>query len=644
MRVARSIFASSCFVASASFAQDVVDIPVERFRPAMSREGLIDVESAKVGEHFDVDVGVHLGYQLNPLVIYEDGARAGAIIAHRVHGNVMGAISLFEWVQLGLDIPVTPFQTGDTASLIGAIGAVNDPSFIGVGDMRFMPKVRVLREQDQFLDVAFIPTVTIPTGFPFDSNLGEGFFTFAPEVAASKALGPAKVAANLGYRFRPNTQVLDLVIGNELFFRGGAGVRLHDLVKIPVELDATMSFAGNPGYGVSTELPANTYPLEALLGAQVDVWGPLVAFGYGGVGIVGGYGAPDMRAGLGLRYAPRTPPDKDKDGIVNKDDACQDDPEDKDGYQDTDGCPDPDNDGDGVLDTADACANEAEDKDSFADDDGCPDTDNDGDGVADAEDGCPLKAGPAANKGCPVLDKDGDGVADKDDACPDKAGLKEKGGCPEDDRDRDGIKDVVDQCPDVVGAAKTAGCPDKDNDGVDDANDRCPDTAGPASLKGCPDQDKDGIADLDDKCPDKEETINGIEDTDGCPDKGKVLVVIKGDKIELKETVFFDPSKDTIQARSFPLLDQVALVMKAHPEIKKVRVVGHTDSDGNADANLDLSKRRAKAVVDGLIARGVESARLESDGFGASQPIADNKTKDGKAKNRRVELVVVEHD
>lgn len=119
-------------------------------------------------------------------------------------------------------------------------------------------------------------------------------------------------------------------------------------------------------------------------------------------------------------------------------------------------------------------------------------------------------------------------------------------------------------------------------------------------------------------------------------------MVVTKDKIELKETVFFDSGRDTIQKRSFSLLDQIARVMKAHPEVKHVRIEGHTHSDGSDEGNLDLSKRRAKAVLNALVSRGVEAKRLESEGYGESRPIAPNATKAGKAQNRRVELAIVD--
>ena len=94
-------------------------------------------------------------------------------------------------------------------------------------------------------------------------------------------------------------------------------------------------------------------------------------------------------------------PDRDHDGIPDHVDRCPDEPEDRDGFEDEDGCPDLDNDGDGIPDTIDRCPNEAEDGDAFEDEDGCPDLDNDKDGVFDAADRCPNEAGPASNQGCP---------------------------------------------------------------------------------------------------------------------------------------------------------------------------------------------------------------------------------------------------
>jgi outer membrane protein OmpA-like peptidoglycan-associated protein len=147
----------------------------------------------------------------------------------------------------------------------------------------------------------------------------------------------------------------------------------------------------------------------------------------------------DRQAQLALAHSPpdrcappikEGPHDADGDGIVDTADHCPYEPEDKDGFEDEDGCPDPDNDKDGIVDKNDKCPNEPEDFDQFEDQDGCPDPDNDRDGIADGADRCPNEAGSPENGGCPDKDKDGDGVIDRLDRCPDLAGDKDNEGCP----------------------------------------------------------------------------------------------------------------------------------------------------------------------------------------------------------------------
>ncbi len=129
------------------------------------------------------------------------------------------------------------------------------------------------------------------------------------------------------------------------------------------------------------------------------------------------------------------PGDRDRDGILDPDDQCPDQPEDFDGVDDLDGCPeDQDTDGDGFMDSIDLCVAEPEDVDGYLDTDGCPDPDNDGDQVPDVSDKCPLHAedpdGFEDEDGCPDDDNDGDGIADRADLCPNEAGPESEQGCP----------------------------------------------------------------------------------------------------------------------------------------------------------------------------------------------------------------------
>ncbi len=200
----------------------------------------------------------------------------------------------------------------------------------------------------------------------------------------------------------------------------------------------------------------------------------------------------------------------------------------------------------------------------------------------------------------------------------------------------------------LVSAPKNEEAPrDSDGDGIIDSADRCPSAAEDMDefedLDGCPDpdNDKDSISDVADKCVNEPETINGIDDDDGCPDQGKQMVIIEGDKIIILEKVYFATSKDVILERSFNLLSQVAATLKAHPEFDLIRVEGHTDSQGNAAMNLDLSGRRAASVKKFLVLAGIQTERLQTAGYGPTRPVASNGTPAGREANRRVEFVVV---
>jgi outer membrane protein OmpA-like peptidoglycan-associated protein len=180
---------------------------------------------------------------------------------------------------------------------------------------------------------------------------------------------------------------------------------------------------------------------------------------------------------------------------------------------------------------------------------------------------------------------------------------------------------------------------DYDHDGVPNAKDRCPYDPGPAELEGCPDRDGDGVPDIDDKCPDQP----GPVENDGCPLKeDEPLVEIETERLTLKDAIHFDTAMDTIKSESFKILNQIADIMKQHPELKRIRVEGHTDNVGAAAYNKDLSQRRARSVVRYLVEKGkVPAARLESEGYGFERPVASNATATGRAKNRRVEFQIL---
>jgi len=220
----------------------------------------------------------------------------------------------------------------------------------------------------------------------------------------------------------------------------------------------------------------------------------------------------------------------------------------------------------------------------------------------------------------PITDSDGDGIPDKVDQCPSavetKNGYRDLDGCP-------------DEAPD----------PDRDGDTVPDRIDSCPDQPGPQELDGCPDRDGDQIADIVDKCPDQP----GPADLDGCPPPAdEEPVVLESERIRIRNQVLYEFGSAKIDKQSFPLLDEVARVLAANPDVGPVVIEGHTDSVGPRLFNTDLSKRRAKAVEEYLVTKGIAQSRLRSDGFGFDRPIAPNDTPLNRAKNRRTEFKLVD--
>lgn len=324
--------------------------------------------------------------------------------------------------------------------------------------------------------------------------------------------------------------------------------------------------------------------------------------------------------------------DADKDGVADSQDKCADTP--NGAVVDSVGCP-VDSDKDGVADGLDMCPNTREG--AKVDEHGCDD-DFDADGVANAQDKCPnTKQGVKVDStGC-ALDGDKDGVPDGLDKCPNTAeGVAvDETGCAL-DFDKDGVPDAQDKCPNTVSglAVDSTGCAlDEDKDGVPDGYDKCPNTPkdAPVDSTGCfLDTDRDGVPDYEDKCPN---TVAGVKiDKKGCP------VNKKEDPDQLKKGIAFQTNSAKLTKPSYATLDDIVRLMNKIPDAK-LEVQGHTDNTGSAETNKKLSQDRAETVVNYFISKGIAAERVRAVGYGPEKPIADNKSKQGRAKNRRVELV-----
>jgi len=221
-----------------------------------------------------------------------------------------------------------------------------------------------------------------------------------------------------------------------------------------------------------------------------------------------------------------------------------------------------------------------------------------------------------------VADTDHDGIPDDIDACPtepeDHLGTDPDDGCPiPPDRDGDGIPDQYDKCPDVP----------EDKDGIQDAD-------------GCPedDADHDGIPDTKDACPLEPGPPNPDPKKNGCPQ----FIKVEGSVVRILQQVHFATGSTTILPDSFPMLQEIAGLLKANTLIHRMSIEGHTDDRGADDMNLKLSEGRAASVLAWLVQHGIEANRLESHGYGKTKPIADNATDAGRLTNRRVEFKILE--
>ena len=418
-----------------------------------------------------------------------------------------------------------------------------DENHGGPGDLRIGLKARAPFESEAF-SLAVMAEVSLPSGkgdelvmpgtstaqklFTTDeiNALGRVCVTFnLSEVAA---LAPLRVHLNAGYwlnrdetavRFPSYMFPLPGRLENKDVIMGGLGLEFpSSLVTLFTELYTEQLIDGRD-LASSKENPILITP-----GARVNLPFGIVATAALDLRLSGNDAEtafnpddelPEWAFTLGFDFVPALyAGDMDEDGVGDESDLCPTDPEDVDGFEDTDGCPDADNDLDGVVDAADRCPNEAENLNGYMDADGCPEPDADRDGVIDSADKCPGERedrdGYQDEDGCPDADNDADGILDASDACPNEPetmnGYADADGCPDEaprieaqvDTDKDGVPDSKDKCPslaeDVDGVQDTDGCPDVDND-------------------------LDGLMDAEDNCPNDAEDIDGVKDDDGCPDR-----------------------------------------------------------------------------------------------------------------------------
>jgi hypothetical protein len=527
-------------------------IDVQTFEYAVGPKTFVTVADGDVADRKQLAVDALITYLTKPFQIYDvdpndpnkiTGTRT-TVIRSMTSAQLTAAYGATERLQLGMNLPIVLALQGDGVMPETGSPAPGGLDVHGLGDLVLEAKYRLLR--GRALRLSAIGGLTLPTsvGTGGSQFLGDDLPTARGKLAAQIDAGRLSFGANAGVVLRKPRTVYGSTIGQQLVWGVASAARLTERWSLIAE---GYGRAGLPGMALDAS------PLELEGGVRYQATGSFAIVVGGGAGVIKGIGSPESRFFVSLGIAPDVR-DSDGDGVPNGRDKCPLVPEDRDGFEDEDGCPDPDNDHDGVADNEDRCPLVAEDIDGFEDEDGCPDPDNDKDGIPDLEDKCPNEAEdgkpPFPHDGCPVR--------------PEPAAAPAAPAEP--------------AVPEVVVEVDAPACAE-------------------------PDRDHDGIPDARDRCPDQPETINGVDDDDGCPDSGGMQVArLDGDRLAVERVPGVDG--DELSRGGAIIVDQMALIMRGHGEVTKWLIAIGQPSPSEA-------QRLAGAVRERLVARGVPGDRIE---------------------------------
>lgn len=569
---------------------------MERFQPALTYDAFVVTEGTAVREALPADalqLGLIGNGSLNPLVVVDDsGDITSRFVSSRVSGVLLASMTIAGPVSLGAGLPFFAAQQGDF-----------DPAPSGIGSLRLVPKVRLVDGRRAPLGVALLTEVRLPTHSDDEFSGGARSLVFAPKLAVDHRFPfGLRVGVNGGAVLRETTTFENVEAGSELVYsaaatlhpfgyqgrlalgvdvHGGAGLRALDLEELPLESTFFAAYRPRPD-------------IEVLGGPSL--------------GLVPGYGTPTFRAFLGIRYAP-TFRDRDHDGITDDRDRCPD------AY-------------------------------------GAPHRDDERHGCPDEPEAYPatvLVRGPDGEelKGVPVTietktTKSGVPVRLAPGTYP--VTIEAKGYGPtqavlvvtpdgkntvEVQLETPGTVRVTVVGPDGEPLKRGGARLEIDDDVVRARNSVVEIIAAPGTqavwirAKGYVPQRVEI------------EVVAG-QVSEATVQLHPIEIEVTDQQIRLSGAVHFDTGSAKLVQESHALLDEVVLVMKDNPSIKKLRIEGHTDSRGSEEFNQRLSEARAASVKAYLVRQGVDADRLEAQGYGESRPISDNLD-----ENRRVDFVIV---
>jgi outer membrane protein OmpA-like peptidoglycan-associated protein len=575
-------------LASLAHAQSVPEINAQLFRPSIDSSATLWTDESLMSPDKYTLGRATLHYVNDPFVYMSASGERTELVSGLWQLNAAVAHTRGP-VRLGVDVPIYLRSNG----LLGGETGLGD---IGV-DARFT----ALDRREKPLGLALAGRLSAPTS-TVDAPLGGGLGWELAVIADTELGDDTVLAANLGTKGVKNVQLDNFEYRDQLFLRAGVGHALSESAGVSLDWSSHFTYGafGEPG----------GRPSEVLLGGWKRVGGDWVVRGGAGTGLSSGIGSPKFRALVSVSYEPpREDVDTDGDGILDKDDACVDTPEDLDGVADTDGCPE---------------ATQVSVR------------------VVDEEgktlDGASWTLGEASGTGAGEIELYG------------------------------GSYTVSAQAEGRVPSTLTVDVPDAISyevqvpivlipgrlmvSAIDDAGNAVPEavwTIRSEKLKnipaGEPYEVRPGTYSIVVEAPAYKPVKRSIEVVTDTEEVVQLTLepsqaTVKAEKIEIADSVYFETAKAVIKTESHSLLQDVAAILNTHPEITKLRIEGHTDSRGNDATNKVLSQERADAVKAYLVSQGVEASRLETVGYGEEKPLDTAENKAAWAKNRRVDFFI----
>ncbi len=648
------------------------------FRPTIDGQATLWTDDAQRAQNGAFSGRFLLSYANDPFVYVSDDYGQYDLLSDVLQANLLGGLSL-GFLRVGADIPIYLFSSGE---------AVN--SGTGLGDIALDTKANLVQQGSSPLGFALGLRFTAPTAMvdaPLGMNNGLGWEV---QAIVDRRIGHLLMAANLGTRGLPQSDMADITWDDQLFYRIGGGYSLSDSAGLSADLAGLFNY--------STPISDPAHPLEALLGGWVFVADSLALRGGVGTGLTRGVGAPAMRAVLALSYSPGQAQEEPELQVVAEatqpetaepvqvaqaeepsqaettepvqvaqaetPEPVQEEPDQAEAVEQAPVEPTPeptavaatvlaDSDGDGIPNQDDSCVDEPEDKDDYHDSDGCPDPSYLADIRIIAPDGSVIPGVETTLEGeGVVLHK---GASFQVELHPGTYSIKAvaEGFQPVTSSfkmpaEPTATESVVLNLEPVATLANLTlsvkdekGRPLSGTWSIDRSRSlRFEDGSSESSLTP-------GKHDILVSAPGYGSVARQVDLSAG-ESKG-ISVVLEQARVEVAsasldilEPIYFDTGRASIKGKSYALLNEIAATLRSHPEIKRIAVQGHTDSKGSFRSNMRLSERRAQAVKRYLVRKGVDADRLLAVGYGEARPLDTANTREAWARNRRVEFKILE--